>query len=194
MPIQTMNTNPSPNPKLTFYKLLHQFLTAPEFITIVAEELIRLRALQNTGITCPDFDFSDLEAVHVERHGYDHPRYNDFTLSMVDAFFRDMSVQLRTEEMQELVCKYGSLEPYENMLMVRVERLKTFGNGKAATMAIVADDGRVFFWHMGFKLPDEVWDGEKPEIRAEVLSSCTLQIAEQLSIPQSYWGEVTSQD
>jgi hypothetical protein len=193
MPIQKMNTNPSPNPKLAFYKLLYQFFTAPEFIPIVAEELVRQRALQNTGITCPDFDLNDLELIHQERHGFNRPRYDDFTVSMVDAFFRDMSLQLRTEEVQDLVCKYGSLEPYENMLMIRVERLKPYGNGKAAKMTITVNDWRLFFEQMNFQLPDEVWGEETHRVRDEVLWSCASHIAEQLSIPQHYSIEASSQ-
>lgn len=189
MPAKIMSTSSS-NPKLTFYKLLHQFLTAPEFITLVAEELVRLRAEQNTGITCSDFDLADLEETHTELHGYNHPQYNDWTSSLIDAFFRDMAPQLRTEEVQILVQKYGQLQRYENMLMVRLERLKLFGKGfgtgPAAKITITVNDWRIFCQHMNWQLPEKVWEGEVPEKRDEILWSCTPQISQELHIPQHF--------
>jgi hypothetical protein len=198
MLIQRMNTNPSPNPKLSFYRLLYQFLTAPEFIAIVAAELVRQHGLQNAGITCPEFNLEDLEGVHEERHEYETPTYNDFTLSLIDAFFRDMSPQLRTEEVQILAYKYGQLEPYQNMVMMRVDRVKLLGNLGAAKMTITVLDWKAFFQRMNFQLQDDIWDGPEPKHvpaqREEVLWSCTPDISRQLGIRQHSDDTVVGQD
>jgi hypothetical protein len=161
-PLLVMNTK---NPKLQFYKLMYQFLTAPDFIEMLAKEIIRLWKEHRDSITFVKFSMQDLMDEHDERHQRTNPWRTEFMENLLEALSRDLFTQLRCEEVQNLVLKYRWLETHNKVLVAHARRIRLTGKGGAATITLVVNDWRLFLVAMGEGIPNDVWrlcDGDAP--------------------------------
>lgn len=125
------------NPKLTYYKLLYAFLSAPEFIKMVAQELVRQRHALGIGPSAPHHEVDEWEAIHQVVKG-EKPSTDDKE-DIMEGFLVDMHGQMRTEDARTLMFKLQSILGYSDGLLAYAKKVYPLGDGTATVTLFVSD-------------------------------------------------------
>ena len=131
------------NPKFAYYKALYAFLSAPKYIEVAAKEIVELQNKQGCNVSL-GYDLETLKNLHgMMEDEQDRVKTSEAETIMV-SFIADMTAQIRSNAVQQLLVKLQGFLGYGESLMAFARHVKPVGTDQMAMVTMFVSDWRLF--------------------------------------------------